>query len=375
MASFAAPNRPKKALILCSGAHFLYPTRFELMKALRDRGYTVYLSTPQSNYSVLFEEIGCKIIDTPFDRRGLTLAGDFKLWRKYNQIIREICPDILLTFMVKPNIYGIRAAAKFDICGIPTVTGLGTSVQKRGILQNLVFFLYRHSFQKAPKVFVQNSANAELFRLLGIVKREQIVQVPGSGVNLEKHSFEPYPEQDQPFRFLFIGRLMREKGIFEYVEAARRIRTVVPDAKFGILGFCEEADILERIQALSKEGTVDYFGYVKDVRPYIACSHAVVLPSWHEGMANVLLEAAAAGRPVLASNIPGCVETFNEGVTGFGFQPCNVDDLCDKLNKFIALPHQTRVEMGKASRIKMENEFDRAKVVETYLTEIDKALN
>ena len=374
MTSSETANRPKKVLVLCNGARILYLTRFELLKALRDRGDTVYLSTPRNSANAPFEEIGCRIIETPLDRRGLTPKEDFKLWRKYRQIMREIRPDIVLTFTIKPNIYGIRAAAKYGIPGMPTMTGLGTSIQKRGCLQKTVFFLYRHTFRKVPKAFFQNSTNAELFRLLDMIRPEQIVQVAGSGVNLETHPFEPYPEPEKPTRFLFIGRLMQEKGIFEYLEAARRIRAVSPEVRFGILGFREEPNILGRIRSLSKEGVVDYFGYAQDVRPYIADSHAVVLPSWHEGMANVLLEAAAAGRPVLASKIPGCIETFNEGVTGYGFMPRDADDLCAKLNRFLALPYEKRVEMGKAARTKVENEFDRAKVVAAYLAEIDRVL-
>ena len=374
MTSLTAKNRPKKVLVLCNGARILYLTRFELLKALRDRGDTVYLSTPRNSATAPFEEIGCQIIETPLDRRGLTPKQDFKLWCKYKQIIREIRPDIVLTFTIKPNIYGIRAAVKYGVPGIPTMTGLGTSIQKRGLLQKIVFFLYRHSFRKVPKAFFQNCTNAELFRLLDMIRPEQIVQVAGSGVNLETHPFEPYPEPDKPTRFLFIGRLMQEKGIFEYLEAARRIRAVSPEVRFGILGFREEPEIMDLVRSLSKEGIVDYHGYVKDVRPHIAEAHAVVLPSWHEGMANVLLEAAAAGRPVLASKIPGCVETFSEGVTGYGFMPRNVDDLCAKLNRFLALPYEKRVEMGKAARVKVENEFDRAEVVAAYLTEIDRIL-
>ena len=372
MTSFSASNRPKKILVLCNGARILYLTRFELLKALRDRGDTVYLSTPRNSAVSPFREIGCQIIETPLDRRGLTPKEDFKLWCKYKQIIRDIRPDLVLTFTIKPNIYGIRAATKYGIPGIPTMTGLGTSIQKRGLLQKVVFFLYRHTFRKVPRAFFQNSTNAELFRLLDMIRPEQIVQVAGSGVNLETHPFEPYPEPGKPTRFLFIGRLMREKGIFEYLEAARRIHSASPEVRFGILGFREEPNILSQIRSLEEEGVVDYFGYVKDVRPYIAESHAVVLPSWHEGMANVLLEAAAAGRPVLASKIAGCVETFNEGVTGYGFMPRSADDLCAKLNRFLALPYEKRAEMGKAARTKVEHEFDRAEVVAAYLAEIDR---
>ncbi|MGI5832680.1 MAG: glycosyltransferase family 4 protein [Thermoguttaceae bacterium] len=364
----------KTVLILCNGARIFYLTRFELVKALLDRGYTVYLSAPHSDKSAPFVEAGCRMIDTPLDRRGLSPWNDLKLYFKYKRILKEIRPDILLTFTIKPNIYGIRAGSKVGIYGIPTMTGLGTSIQHHGLLQRIVFSLYRRYYRHVPSAFFQNCANAELFRLLGLVRSEQIVTVSGSGVNLQTHAFQPYPDPSEPVRFLFIGRLMEEKGCLEYVEAARRIRQTRPDVRFGVLGFSEEPEILERIKSLSDEGIIEYFGYVQDVRPYIGKAHAVVHPSWHEGMANVLLEAGAAGRPVIASKISGCCETFNEGVTGFGFCPRNLDDLCDKLNRFLALSPEDRAAMGTAARIKTENESDRRKVVETYLAEIDKTL-
>ncbi|MBO7726247.1 MAG: glycosyltransferase, partial [Thermoguttaceae bacterium] len=170
------------------------------------------------------------------------------------------------------------------------------------------------------------------------------------------------------------GRLMEEKGINEYMEAAIRLRKDHPEVRFGILGYSEESDILGRVKKLNAEGTIDYFGYTGDVRPYIAEAHAVVLPSWHEGMANTLLEAAAAGRPVIASNIAGCRETFCENQTGLAIRPHDVESLLRALTEFLALPHEKRAAMGAAGRAKMEREFDRRKVVADYLAEIDRVL-
>ena len=364
----------RKILVLGNQARILYLTRFELIKALIDRGDTVYILVPESPYAEPFTEAGCRVIDTPLDRRGLTPWSDFKLRGAYREIIKDIRPDIILTFTIKPNIYGVRAATKLGIPAIPTITGLGSSIQKRGFLQKFVFFLYRRTFKRVPAVFLQNTANAELFRLLGMARPSQIRLVAGSGVNLEKTPFQPYPGPEKPVRFLFIGRLMEEKGINEYIEAARRLRQVHPEVRFGILGYSEESDILGRVKKLSDEGVIDYFGYTSDVRPYITEAHAVVLPSWHEGMANTLLEAAANGRPVIASRIAGCAETFSEGETGFGVRPRDVDNLYRRLTDFLALPHEKRAAMGAAGRAKMEREFDRRQVVQAYLEEIDSVL-
>ncbi|MCR5359799.1 MAG: glycosyltransferase family 4 protein [Thermoguttaceae bacterium] len=364
----------RKILVLGNQARILYLTRFELIKELLDRGDTLFVSVPESPYAAPFTEAGCRVIDTPLDRRGLTPRSDYKLRGAYREIIKDVRPDIILTFTIKPNIYGVRAATKLGIPAIPTITGLGSSIQKRGFLQKFVFFLYRSTFKRVPVVFLQNTANAELFRLLGMARPTQIRLVAGSGVNLEKTPFQPYPDPEKPVRFLFIGRLMEEKGINEYIEAARRLRQVHPEVRFGILGYSEESDILGRVKKLSDEGVIDYFGYTSDVRPYIAEAHAVVLPSWHEGMANTLLEAAASGRPVIASRIAGCLETFSEGETGFGVRPRDVDNLYRRLTEFLALPHEKRAAMGAAGRAKMEREFDRRQVNETYLEEIDRVL-
>ncbi|MBR5416373.1 MAG: glycosyltransferase family 4 protein [Thermoguttaceae bacterium] len=364
----------RKILVLGNQARILYLTRFELIKELLDRGDELFVSVPESPYAAPFTEAGCRVIDTPLDRRGLTPRSDYKLRGAYREIIKDIRPDIILTFTIKPNIYGVRAATKLGIPAIPTITGLGSSIQKRGFLQKTVFSLYRSTFKRVPVVFLQNTANAELFRLLGMARPTQIRLVAGSGVNLEKTPFQPYPDPEKPVRFLFIGRLMEEKGINEYIEAACRLRQVHPEVRFGILGYSEESDILGRVKKLSEEGVIDYFGYTSDVRPYIAEAHAVVLPSWHEGMANTLLEAAASGRPVIASRIAGCLETFSEGETGFGVRPRDVDNLYRRLTEFMALPHEKRAAMGAAGRAKMEREFDRRQVNETYLEEIDRVL-
>ena len=364
----------RKILVLGNQARILYLTRFELIKGLLDRGDELFVSVPETPYAEPFTEAGCRVIDTPLDRRGLTPLSDFKLRGAYREIIKDVRPDIILTFTVKPNIYGVRAATKLGIPAIPTITGVGTSIQKRGFLQQFVFSLYRGTFKRVPAVFFQNTANAELFRLLGMARPTQIRLVAGSGVNLEKTPFQPYPGPEKPVRFLFIGRLMEEKGINEYIEAARRLRQVHPEVRFGILGYSEESDILRQVKKLNDEGVIDYFGYTSDVRPYIADAHALVHPSWHEGMANTLLEAAASGRPVIASRIAGCVETFSEGETGFGFRAHDVDGLYRRLTEFLALPHEKRSAMGAAGRAKMEREFDRRQVVQDYIEEIDRVL-
>lgn len=365
-------NLPKTILVLCNGVRILYLTRFELIEALRKEGYEVFIGSPSSKGGEPFEKIGCHILATPLDRRGLSPFNDLRLARCYKRVIKDVCPDVLLTFTIKPNVYGSNAGTNAGVPAIATITGVGTSIQRPGFLQSLVFRLCRRAFRRVSKVFFQNRTNSELFRILGLVRYEQMVTVPGSGVNLERNRFIPYPDHSKPVRFLFIGRLMKEKGVEEYLEAARYFQKRDPEVRFGVLGGTEESEMRYDVERAAEEGLIDYYGYQEDVRPFIADAFAVVLPSWHEGMANVLLEAAAAGRPVIASNISGCAETFNEGTTGYGFAPRNVEDLCAKLELFCTLPYDEKAAMGTAGRVKMEHEFDRQKVVDAYLTEISR---
>ncbi len=367
-------QKGRKILILGNVARILYLTRFEFVTSLLEQGHKVFVSMPRERGFDEFQKAGCHVIATPIDRRGINPLKDFSLLLRYRRMIKRIRPDVIFTFTVKPNLYGGWLASKFHIPYYPTITGLGTAIQNYGVLQKLVLALYRRSFRKAPRVFFQNPMNSELMTLLGVVRRDQIVLVPGSGVNLEKHRLEPYPEEGGELRILFIGRLMREKGLLELIEAAKRIRQTYPFVTFEILGDFEE-DYRSIIEETSREGTIHYSGYAEDIHPFLTNAHAILLPSWHEGMANVLLEGAATGRPVLASNIAGCRETFDEGISGFGFKPRDVDDLCRTLERFIQTPHSERAAMGIAGRRKMEREFDRERVKERYLEAFDDSFS
>lgn len=230
------------------------------------------------------------------------------------------------------------------------------------------------TFKKVRCVFFQNAKNKYFFDKHNIkIKRQKLV--PGSGVNLDAHCYEPYPEKDDTIRFLFIGRMMKDKGIDELLAAAQRIKEKHDHVFFDLIGFCE-ADYKGKAQleTLHKQKMINYMGHQDAIHDHIKAHHALLHPSYHEGMANVLLEAAACGRPVLASNIPGCQEAFDEGITGFGFEPRNVDDLVRAIEKFIALPYEQKQAMGIAGRKKMEQEFDRQIVVDAYMEEIENIL-
>lgn len=347
-----------------------YRTRAELVKHLVTQGHEVSVSCPKDEYAEQFVALGCDYIPTSVDRRGTNFFVDLLLILHYMQLCRQIKPEVVLTFSVKPNVYGGLVCRALAIPHIANVTGLGTAVEEGGWLSRAVLFLYRVSISRASCVMFQNNANKR--QLISIVSSAKARLIPGSGVNLLYHCCLPYPEGMQHLNFLFVGRVMRAKGITEFLEAAGRIKQHHPNFSFNVVGFCEE-NFGARLAVAEAANTVKYHGQQDDIRPFLARAHVIVMPSYHEGLCNVLLEAAASCRPIIASNVPGCKETFDEGISGFGFRARDVDDLTDALIRFIELPHETKAIMGRAGREKMEREFDRSRVINAYMEEIDKS--
>jgi galacturonosyltransferase len=236
-------------------------------------------------------------------------------------------------------------------------------------MQKISIILYKVAFKKVNCIFFQNTENRQFFIDNNIaVDKHRLI--PGSGVNLEQFQVLEYPPKNF-IEFVFISRIMKQKGIDEYLESADYIRRKYPNTKFHICGFCEE-EYEGKLKKLQDQGIIEYHGMMRDVRTILEKTHCIVHPSYHEGMANALLESAASGRPVSASNISGCLETFDEGISGFGFEVKNTTDLIDKLIKFIELSYEQKKAMGIAGRKKMEKEYDRNIVVKAYIEEIEK---
>lgn len=359
----------KKILILTNSSSGLYSFRRELLTELV-KEHSVVVSSPDSGRFDDLKDIGCEMESVEINRRGINPATDLKLFGAYRRLLRKEKPDVVLTYTIKPNVYGGLACRLAGIPYISTITGLGTAFEKP-VLKTVATVLYRLGLKKAEVVMFQNSTNLKLFEGLRIGK--QYRSVPGSGVNLDRHCAEAYPETEEEIRLLFIGRLMREKGVYELVEAVRTVRAGGKNMWVDVVGGADEncEDLLAEAEA---EGWLYRHGYQKDVHPFIRNCHAIILPSYHEGMANVLLEAAATARPILASDIPGCRETFDEGVTGFGFKVKDAADTAAVIEKFAALSNGERAAMGVAGRKKVEREFDRQLVVAAYVEEIEKAM-
>ncbi|MEH7495089.1 glycosyltransferase family 4 protein [Neobacillus niacini] len=359
-----------KILVLANFGMGLYNFRKELLKELIKQNKEVYISLPNDEYVPKLKNLGCKFVETNLERRGTNPLNDSKLLLHYIQMIKRIKPDVVLTYTIKPNVYGGLACRITKTAYFTNITGLGTAVENKGSIQKITLMLYKTGLKKASCLFFQNGTNLKFFSDKNIVK-DKTRLVPGSGVNLEQHTFEEYPCESQNIRFLFIGRIMKSKGIEELLQAAKIVKQKYPNTKFDLIGHCEE-DYQQQLNELNKSEVIIYHGQQSDVHSFIKNSHATILPSYHEGTANVLLESASSGRPVLASRVSGCKEIFDEGISGFGFEVRSVDSLVEAIIKFINLPYEQKKAMGMAGRKKMEKEYDRKIVINAYMDEIEK---
>ena len=359
-----------KILILTNNFRGLYSFRKEVVKAIIDAGHEVIISAPFDEKKAYFEEIGCKLIDTQFNRKGTNPVKDLGLMLCYRRLLKKEKTDVVLSYTIKPNLYGGMACQQCGIPQIVNITGLGAAVENPGWLQKLTILLYKVGLRKAMTVFFQNKANMEFCEKHGMVKGNKIL-IPGSGVNLQHHTLQAYPEEGI-IKFIFISRLLKEKGIEEYFGAAKRIKEHYPNTEFHVVGPCEDA-YEEKLRLLENSGIVIYHGLQSDVRPFIGEAHCTIHPSYYpEGMSNVLLESCAAGRPVITTKRPGCGEIVDDGRTGYLVNAKDVDNLVSTIERFICLPYNLKKTMGLNARTKVEREFDRQIVVDAYLTELSK---
>ena len=360
----------KNILILTNRDTGLYYFRRELLQEMLDRGYKVSVSVPEGDFTDSLRFMGCNIIPTEVDRRGRNPLKDLKQLSAYKAMIDDTKPDVVLTYTIKPNIYGGLAAISRKVSYMANVTGLGTEIEKGGIASKALMAMYRFGLRKAKCVFVQNMTIDAFLESHHICSGRRKV-IPGSGVNLEVHQYAEYPADEKELHLLFIGRIMTDKGSNELLYAAEKIKKNYPHVVFDIVGRCDEEGFEQKIAQANDKGIVAFHGFQSDVRPYLIKAHALIQPSYHEGLSNVLLEAAATGRPVLASNVPGCKETFEEGITGLGFEAKSGESLYSAIERFIALPYEKKKQMGEKGRLKVEKEFSRQTVVDCYMNEID----
>lgn len=369
-----------KILILTNYANGLWLFRKELLLACMGNGHDVHVSLPPDENVDKLRALAVgkrriEIIETPFERRGNNPVKDFGLFMAYRKLLKKLKPDIVLTYTIKPNLYGGLACRLEKIPYLCNITGLGTAIESGGLLSGMLLRFYRLSMANAQRVFFQNMKNMEFMNRCGVARKNSRL-LPGSGVNLNEHKFCEYPSERKGIRFLAVLRIMKDKGIDEYLNAAKIIKGRERGVKFWLVGEYEEETrgIYEpQIRALEKDGVIKYFGHVDNVAQIMAKSHVIVHPSYHEGLSNVLLEAAACGRPVLASDIGGCIETFCEGESGYAFDIKSTDALVLAIEKILSLNKEQRRQMGITGRAWAEEKFDRNIVLKAYDEEINKA--
>ena len=347
----------------------LYAFRHELLEYLCKR-YQVTIVLPYGEMVPALEKLGCRYIPFDFNRQGMNPFADIKQLFRYVCLLQHEKPDVVLTYTIKPNVYGGLACRITRTPYIANITGLGTAVENGRLLKHLSIWLYKIGLKKANCVFFQNSSNQKIFIEEKVISTRSRL-IPGSGVNLQAHSMEPYPPCGEITRFLFVGRIMKDKGIEELLSAMYCVKKTHSNIFLDIVGPFDD-DYSKPVAQAVRYGLSQYHGSQQNVHQFYRSAHCVVLPSYHEGMANVLLEAAATGRPVIATDIPGCREAFEEGRTGLSCKPKDVDSLVFAMKKFLALPQKQREEMGKAGREKMEQEFDRSIVIQAYAEEIER---
>ena len=363
----------KKILILANHAVTIDLFRRELIEDLIKRGFEVYISLPYEKSMQYYVDLGCNIIDTPVDRRGTNIKNDLKLITRYLKITRDINPDIVLTYTVKPNLYGGIVCKMRKIPYIPNVTGLGSGFMNTGIIQTIIKILSKVSYTSAVKVMVQNSNDLDLLKSYKMIGNNYKL-IPGSGVNLEKYKLLEYPKNQENIHFNFIGRVMKEKGIDEYIEAAKLIKEKYSNVTFNVIGMLDQIEYKDILKDYHNKGIITYHGFQKDISKFIKMGSCTINPSYSEGMSNVLLESSASGRCIIASNIPGCREIVDENITGYTFEVKNVNDLCSKIEQFINLTYKEKVNMGINGRLKVEAEFDRNIVIDSYIEEINRVI-
>jgi len=333
-------------------------------------------------YAARLAALGCRYVPMPMDNRGTHPGRDLVLFWRFFRLMRSERPNVFLGYTVKPNVYGSIAARLLGIPVINNIAGLGAVFIKDSWLVKVVRWLYRAALSRSAKVFFQNDDDRQLFIGSGLVRTEVTDLLPGSGIDLNHFTPKLKPTLntgDSKFRFLLIARMLRDKGVGEYVETARLLRQRWPQAEFCLLGFVDvqnpAAISRAEMDAWVAEGVVNYLGVSDDVRIQIATADCVVLPSYREGTPRTLLEAAAMARPIITTDAVGCREVVDDGVNGYLCKVRDALDLAEKMERMLSLSPRQRSEMGQRGRDKMVAEFDEKIIIRKYLVAIHDILN
>jgi glycosyltransferase involved in cell wall biosynthesis len=366
-----------KIVICLNTAWNLVNFRAGLIRALVAAGHEVVAVAPEDKYAADLKALGCRFVALHMENGGTNPLQDILLTWRFLRLLACERPDVYLGYTVKPNVYGSLAARTLRIPVINNIAGLGAVFIKGGWLVRVVRWLYRVALQRSSKVFFQNLDDRTLFINCGMVRAEVADLLPGSGIDLKRFISLLRPDVKSPkFRFLLIARMLRDKGVSEYVDAARILGKRWAQAEFCLLGFLDvqnpAAISRAEMDAWVAEGVVNYLGVSDDVRAHLATADCVVLPSYREGTPRTLLEAAAMARPIITTDAVGCREVVDDGKNGYLCRVRDSGDLAEKMEWMLLLSPEQRSEMGQRGRAKMEAEFDEQIVVVKYLAAIEE---
>lgn len=369
------PTASRRVVLAGNSSWNIVNFRSGLIYALRAAGYEPVVVAPVDPAAEhRMDELGVERIVVDMQRSGLNPFADLRLLLTYRRLLKSLQPVAYLGFTIKPNIYGGIAARLTSVPLIANISGLGTVFIKQGALLALVSRLYRFALKRAAVTFFQNPDDLALFVERSLVTRAQAQLLPGSGVDLER--FQPVPPTAGLPTLLFIGRLLGDKGVWEFVQAARILRSDMPGVRFQLLGPLDEGNRSgitgTELERWVEEGTIEYLGTTEDVRPYIEQATAVALPSYREGLPRSLLEAAAMGRPLIATDVPGCREVVEPGVNGLLCEVKNAGSLAKAMKTMLKTSVEERARMGAASRRMVEERFSQTVVIRAYLEALGK---
>lgn len=370
----------QKIVISINTAWNIYNFRSGLIRALTDHGYDVVAIAPDDEYSERLKELGCRFICLSMDRNGSHPGRDLILLARYLLLLKTENPLVYLGYTVKPNVYGSIASHALRIPVINNIAGLGATFINTNFLTRIVRSLYKLALSRSHRVFFQNLDDQEMFIRTGLVRPEITDRVPGSGINMAHYQpIPPLPLLARPFCFLLVARMLKDKGVYEFVEAARTVRRRMPETEFQLLGFIDAANSnaisAQQIKDWEDEGLINYLGKTDDVRPYMAAADCVVLPSYREGVPRSLLEAAAMARPIITTDTVGCRDVVEDQVNGFLCQVKDSNDLAEKMTSMIGLLPEERLKMGEAGRQKVKSEFDEKVVIQKYIEAISEIVS
>lgn len=363
-----------RILITVNAAWNIWNFRKPIVEALIADGHLVTIAAPADDSVPDLQALGCDFIPLQMDAKGLNPLDGASLISQFRRIMRAAESDLVLSYTIKNNLFGAIAAKSLRIPFIPNVTGLGTAFLSGKVLQTVAEQLYRAAFGSLPVVFFQNEDDLALFVKRSLVRTEQAKLLPGSGIDLDRFSATPFPVGAEFKTFLMISRLLRDKGVIEYVDASRVVRQKYPTAHFQLLGAIGSENRtsigVTEVETWVAEGVVDYLGTTSDVRPFIEGASCIVLPSYREGAPRTLIEAAAMARPVITTDVPGCRSVLDPMISGYLCEPRSAPSLAKSIEQFLSLSDSAQAEMGLAGRRKMASEFDQAIVVKAYRSAI-----